>query len=275
VDSDHGTFLCTRIFGIHYPLGHFLNQQATGQDGAAKLEAMVTPNSNWCISTVGLCLFAQIGSTDEAAQGITNGNMAFCGTTNPTRPESGLISKLSEHKVRQEVTVSLAIRVSKVFTLIAFLALMGCTTVYRVTREKSKSKTNEITQEEFFKRVADDHWDVKLVTGQERNATILPVRGDSISLVSQEDSLAVPINQIQSVSKTYYLLGLIVYPPLGFLGGGLLGAALGRAGSDGDFWAGYGGFVYGIVIGSVGGLALGIFDSPKTVYEFSNREQHH
>jgi hypothetical protein len=169
----------------------------------------------------------------------------------------------------------LAIRVSKVFTLLAFLALMGCATVYRVTRDRSSSKTNQLSQEEFFKKVADDHWDIRLVSGQQRNATILPVRGDSISLVSQEDSLAVPIDQIQSVSKTYHLIGLIVYPPLGFLLGGLVGNALGRAGSDGDSWAGYGGFMYGIAIGTAGGLALGIFGSPKTVYEFPEHEQHH
>lgn len=110
--------------------------------------------------------------------------------------------------------------------LLAGFALLGCSTVYRVTNDNPHPQTNDISTEEFFARAGSDRWDVLLVTGQQRIATILSVQGDSVILVSQMDSLTIPIRQIQSVSKKRSVDALLVYPFVGMIGGVLVGVSL-------------------------------------------------
>jgi hypothetical protein len=166
----------------------------------------------------------------------------------------------------------IAVRMKIVCMLAAILFLAGCATTYKVTKENSRSKKNTITPEEFFKQTAGDQWTITLLTGDKRKATIAEVPGDSVALVSDAGSLVISLYDIQSVSKTRYLEGMIVYPLMGTFGGFLIGINLGQVGSAHNFWVGYIGFVAGVAIGSVGGLALGIFNPPETIYDFSDSE---
>jgi hypothetical protein len=148
----------------------------------------------------------------------------------------------------------------------AALALLGCSTVYRVTNVNPNPQSNDISLEEFFARTGSDPWNVLLVTGQQRTAIILPAPGDSITLVSQQDSLTIPIRQVQSVSKKRSVDGLAVYPFVGMVGGVLIGISVP---SNNNSKRGDTGLLTGTALGLAGGLALGLFFPPKTIYEFS------
>ena len=167
---------------------------------------------------------------------------------------------------KREAMILMAIRLSNVVTLLAALALLGCSTVYRVTNDNPHPQTNDISPEEFFTRTGSDRWNILLVTGQQRTATILSAPGDSITLVSQQDSLTIPIRQIQSVSKKRSIDGLVVYPFVGMIGGVLIGISLP---SNNNIKRSDAGLLTGTAIGIAGGLTLGIFFPPKIIYEFS------
>jgi hypothetical protein len=167
---------------------------------------------------------------------------------------------------KNEAMILLSLRLSNVVTLWAALALLGCSTVYRVTNDTSHPQTNDISPEEFLARTGSDRWNILLVTGQQRTATILSAPGDSITLASQQDSLTIPIRQIQSVSKKRSVDGLVVYPLVGMIGGVLIGVSLP---SDNNSKRGDAGLLTGTAIGLAGGLTLGIFFPPKIIYEFS------
>jgi hypothetical protein len=175
--------------------------------------------------------------------------------------------------IKHEVSM-LIFRLLKIFTVLAFLGLLGCTSTYRVTRNTSQTRKNQITPEEFVRRTGGDQWTLNLVTGQEREATILALSGDSLALVFQGDSMTIPLHEIRSVSNKYYLFGLIVYPISGTLGGAFLGAGVGQATSSPGGWGGLVGFIAGMAIGSVGGLTLGIVNPPTVIYIFPDPEQH-
>jgi hypothetical protein len=162
--------------------------------------------------------------------------------------------------------ISLAIRLSNVATFLAAFMLLGCSTVYRVTNDNSHPQTNDISPEEFFARTGSDPWNILLVTGQQRTANILSAPGDSITLVSQQDSLTIPIRQIRSVSKKKTVQDLVVYPIVGMIGGALLGISLS---SNDNVKRGDPSLLTGTAIGIAGGLTLAIFFPPKIIYEFS------
>ena len=164
-----------------------------------------------------------------------------------------------------EAMIPMTFRLLNVVTLLAALALLGCSTVYRVTNVNPDPQSNDISLEEFFARTGSDRWNILLVTGQQRTAIVLPAPGDSITLVSHQDSLTIPIRQIQSVSKKRSVDGLAVYPFVGMVGGVLIGISLP---SDNNSKRGDAGLLTGTAIGLAGGLTLGIFFPPKTVYEF-------
>ncbi len=167
---------------------------------------------------------------------------------------------------KREAMIMLAIRLSNVVTLLGALALLGCSTGYRVTNDNSHPQTNDISTEEFFARTGSDRWNILLVTGQQRTATILSTPGDSITLVSPRDSLTIPIRQIQSVSTKKSVEDLVVYPVGGMIGGALIGISLP---SNNNVKRGDPGLLTGTAIGIAGGLTLAIFFPPKIVYEFS------
>jgi hypothetical protein len=172
---------------------------------------------------------------------------------------------------KRDAMIFLAIRNSKVVSLLAALALFGCSTVYRVTNDNSHPQTNDISPEEFFARIGSDPWNILLVTGQQRTANILSAPGDSITLVSQQDSLTIPIRQIQSVSKKKSIEDLVVYPLAGMIGGALLGISLP---SNNNVERGDPHLLTGTAIGIAGGLTLAIFFPPRIVYEFSQAWDH-
>jgi hypothetical protein len=139
--------------------------------------------------------------------------------------------------------------------------------VYRVTNDNSHAQTNDISPEEFFAIAGTDRWNILLVTGQQRTATILSAPGDSITLVSQQDSLTIPIRQVQTVSKKKRSVdALVVYPFVGMIGGALIGAS---SSSNSNFKRSDAGLLTGAAIGMAGGLTLGIFFPPTIIYEFS------
>lgn len=165
-----------------------------------------------------------------------------------------------------EAMILLATRLSNVVALLAALALLGCSSVYRVTNDSSHAQPNDISLEEFFARTGTDRWNVLLVTGQQRTAAIVSAPGDSITLVCEQDSLTIPIRQIQSVSKKRSVDGLIVYPFMGMIGGVLIGIS---SPTNNNSKRGDAGLLTGTAIGLAGGLTLGIFFPPMTIYELS------
>ena len=167
---------------------------------------------------------------------------------------------------KRDAMILLTIRLLNVFTLLAALTLSGCSTVYRVTNDTSNPQRNDISPEEFFNRTGSDRWNVLLVTGQQRAAIILSAPGDSITLVSQHDSLTIPIHQIQTVSRKSTVDAFVVYPFVGMIGGALVGISLP---SNNNFKRNDAGLLTGTAIGIAGGLTIGIFFPPKIIYEFS------
>jgi hypothetical protein len=82
--------------------------------------------------------------------------------------------------------------------------------------------------------------------------------------------LTIPIRQLQCVSKKRYIDGFIVHPFVGMIGGVLIGVS---SPSTDDSKRGDAGLLTGTAIGIAGGLTLGIFLPPKTVYEFSQVQE--
>jgi hypothetical protein len=139
--------------------------------------------------------------------------------------------------------------------------------VYRVTSDTVHSQPNDISPEEFFTRTGSNVWNVLLVTGQRRTAAILSAPGDSITLVSQHDTITIALRQLQSVSrKKRSADALVMYPVVGMIGGSLIGVS---SSSNSNFRRSDAGLLSGVAIGIAGGLALGIFLPPEVIYEFA------
>jgi hypothetical protein len=156
-------------------------------------------------------------------------------------------------------------RASGLFIICILLTLNGCTSTYQITDHKDNSKSMQFTREEFLESTVGESWTATLVNGQQFSAVLRPAGRDSICLVRSTDSLTLPLKQVKSFSRKYYVFGLIVYPLSATLGGALGGGAI--ASSSGGFWAGYVGFMIGMSIGAVTGLTLGILAPPQVVYE--------
>ena len=181
--------------------------------------------------------------------------------TDTTRPDQA-----KHRSFEREETILSAIRLANCVILLATFALAGCSTVYRVTNDNSHAQTNDISSEEFFSRTGSDRWSVLLLTGQQETATILSAPGDSLTLVSQTDSVKISIWQIQSVSKKKSSQDLVVYPVVGLIGGALIGISLP---SDNNVKRGDPNLLTGTAIGFAGGLTLAFLFPPRIVYEFS------
>jgi hypothetical protein len=177
-----------------------------------------------------------------------------------------------ECTLKRETMILLVVRLSNLVAIMAAFALLGCSTVYRVTNDNSHPQANDISPEEFFSRTGTDPWNIHLVSGRQRIATLRSVPGDSVVLVSEHDSLTIPIGQLQSVSKKKSVQDLVVYPIAGMIGGVLVGISLP---SNNSANRGDPNLLTGTAIGIAGGLTLAIFFPPAIIYEFPEEKVTH
>jgi hypothetical protein len=170
----------------------------------------------------------------------------------------------SRHRAFNGETMKLSMtRLLNIVTLSAALALAGCSTVYKVTKDTDHTQRDEISPEEFFALTGNDQWSVLFVTGEKKTAAIRWAPGDSMCLVSRQDSMTVPMCRIRSVSRTRTIDGYVVYPLMGMIGGALAGVSMP---SKDSFKRGDTGLLTGTAIGISAGFTLGIFLPPKNIY---------
>jgi hypothetical protein len=109
-------------------------------------------------------------------------------------------------------------------------------------------------------------------SGEENRGILLAALRDSILVAFLHDTAFISIRHIRSVTEKRYLLGALFVLPSSIFGGAMIGGLAGQAtASDeaGKFWASFGGFYSGMIIGSAAGIAFGIIVPPKNVYKFS------